>query len=497
MKLKLFSILCLTAITGLLIACTSVEAPSRSTQIDLASSPTLAPLADTEETVDEPNEVAAAIQAPDTHEDSPTPGQPGDVIYDEAPVETAEIAILESFPVQVNLTVSGSFPDGCTTIDQVTQRQQDNTFFVNIITTRPAEAMCTEAIVPFEETIALDVRGLKAGEYAVVVNEVVQNSFELTVDNAMPNEDEPVQGVLPPADDTVYEQIFIPATGAAVSVPAEWQQTDYEWSPTSDGTPAIGLTWVEVDLEWTPTAMLPPEATLIAREAVTMTWGQAIQFQVELKDADGQLTQVERHLIGPLNENVVYDLYGRGATYQALEEVEAAYDMLVESVTIGATPTFAGLPESCTPNIARAIYVDTEQRYCLQYPVYFPKPVEQNNIVNISGLPQSEGPDPVVASLFIQIDGQAEGRNVVQVVDEVVSQVNDLPITRQQSTLDGEEAVIVEGLPGRFGSRQLFAVHDDTIYHIILMPVDDAFPQVSEEIETLWGTVTSSFTFLP
>ncbi|MCB0208953.1 MAG: hypothetical protein KDJ52_06475 [Anaerolineae bacterium] len=497
MKLKLFSLFCLTAITGLLlIACTTVEAPSRSTQIDIAVSPTAAPLVDIQTAADEPNEVAAAIQAPDTPEPSTPMGQSEDVIYNEAQVQTAQVTLLESFPVQVNLIVSGQFSDGCTTIDEITQRRQDNTFFVNIITARPAEAMCTEAIVPFEETVALDVRGLKAGDYTVVVNEVEQDTFQLTVDNAMPNENQPAQGVLP-TDDTVYEQVFIPATGAAISAPIEWQRNDFEWSPNPEGMPAIGLTWVEVDLEWTPTTMLPPEATLIAREAVTMTWGQAIRFQVELKDADGQLTQVEQHLIGPLNENVVYDFYAKGATYQSLEAVSTAYHMLVESVTLGATPTFAGLPESCTPNIARALYVDTEQRYCLQYPVYFPKPVEQNNIVNISGLPQSEGPDSVVASLFIQIDGQAEGRNVVQVVDEVVSQVNDLPITRQQSTLDGEEAVIVEGLPGRFGSRQLFAVHDDTIYHMTLMPVDDALPQVREEIETLWQTAFTSFTFLP
>jgi inhibitor of cysteine peptidase len=42
--------------------------------------------------------------------------------------------------------------------------------------------MCAQVLVPFEETIALDVAGLPAGAYTVVVNEV-KTSFELAVDN--------------------------------------------------------------------------------------------------------------------------------------------------------------------------------------------------------------------------------------------------------------------------------------------------------------------------
>ena len=42
--------------------------------------------------------------------------------------------------------------------------------------------MCTQAIVPYEEKVPLDVYGLKAGEYDVNVN-TVTDSFELSIDN--------------------------------------------------------------------------------------------------------------------------------------------------------------------------------------------------------------------------------------------------------------------------------------------------------------------------
>jgi inhibitor of cysteine peptidase len=109
----------------------------------------------------------------------------GTIITGEAMVESVDIMILESFPVQVNLMVRGYLPDGCTFLDEIKQERDGNRFTVTVTTQRDAEAMCTQALVEFQETIALDVRGLAAGEYAVTVNGVA-NSFRLDVDNSLP-----------------------------------------------------------------------------------------------------------------------------------------------------------------------------------------------------------------------------------------------------------------------------------------------------------------------
>lgn len=111
----------------------------------------------------------------------PTVGA-GGVIEGEANVGSIDILILESFPVQVNVVATGTLPDGCTEIDQVLAERKGDTFDVTITTSRPAGAKCTLAIVPFEETIALDVAGLEAGTYTVDVNGV-SRTFTLDVDN--------------------------------------------------------------------------------------------------------------------------------------------------------------------------------------------------------------------------------------------------------------------------------------------------------------------------
>ena len=110
----------------------------------------------------------------------------GEYIYGTAVVENIDILTLESFPVQINVITKGYLPDGCTEIGDITKSKDGNTFVVNIETIRPADVMCTQAIVPYEEVIPLDVYGIKAGTYSVVVNDV-HGSFELATDNSLPD----------------------------------------------------------------------------------------------------------------------------------------------------------------------------------------------------------------------------------------------------------------------------------------------------------------------
>ena len=106
----------------------------------------------------------------------------GGTIHGEAMVDEIDILILESFPVQINVVARGNLPDGCTEIDEIIREHEDQTFNVTVTTARPADVMCTEALVPFEETFSLDVYGLPAGVYTVDVNGVT-GTFELAVDN--------------------------------------------------------------------------------------------------------------------------------------------------------------------------------------------------------------------------------------------------------------------------------------------------------------------------
>ena len=126
-----------------------------------------------------PNESASGAPVP------PNDDASGGKAY----VEEVELMVMESFPVQVRAVIRGQLSDGCTEIQEtrVIYDEASQTFRVQLDTYRDPELMCTQALVPFEETVDLDVRGLSAGTYTVEVQDQAE-SFELAVDNVLPEE---------------------------------------------------------------------------------------------------------------------------------------------------------------------------------------------------------------------------------------------------------------------------------------------------------------------
>jgi hypothetical protein len=108
----------------------------------------------------------------------PKPAKPAN----EAQVKSLLIRTLESFPVQVNVIVTGDLPDSCTTLDQFLQDRLGDTFILQILTKRITNQACSQVVQPFVQVIPLDLDDLKAGIYTVKINGVTE-TFELGLDN--------------------------------------------------------------------------------------------------------------------------------------------------------------------------------------------------------------------------------------------------------------------------------------------------------------------------
>lgn len=159
----------------LLSACGSIAAEPGAHEIppELAISPV--PV----EPTSEPVNIIEALPDSDDEKEDDMEVREGAYLY------SVELLILESFPVQIRAVLSGDLPDGCTGIKEIVAEQTDDwTFEIHIFTQRPADAMCTQALVPFEEQIALDVNGLPAGEYVVKAYDL-ETAFTLAVDNVL------------------------------------------------------------------------------------------------------------------------------------------------------------------------------------------------------------------------------------------------------------------------------------------------------------------------
>jgi hypothetical protein len=116
-------------------------------------------------------EVPAAPQEP-----APAPQAQGGAM-----VESVEVLILESLPVQIHVLVKGHLPDACAQIEGHQLEQEDNTININLNTTWPADQRCMAAPTPFEQTIPLAVDELTAGEYTVEVDGVSE-TFTLSAE---------------------------------------------------------------------------------------------------------------------------------------------------------------------------------------------------------------------------------------------------------------------------------------------------------------------------
>lgn len=97
-------------------------------------------------------------------------------------IDGVDVLLMESFPLQARAVVRGNLPDGCTRISGVTAERNGDTFVIAIAAERDADAMCTQALVPFEENVTLDILGLDAGSYTVQAGDA-SASFTLDVAN--------------------------------------------------------------------------------------------------------------------------------------------------------------------------------------------------------------------------------------------------------------------------------------------------------------------------
>jgi hypothetical protein len=100
---------------------------------------------------------------------TPTPVEEADMVQVPHVIESVDALLLESFPVQIQLHVTGYQPDGCEFPVQVEQQRDGNDVTVRIYRTVPVDVVCPLMIVGYDEMIRLE-GGFESGTYTIDVN---------------------------------------------------------------------------------------------------------------------------------------------------------------------------------------------------------------------------------------------------------------------------------------------------------------------------------------
>lgn len=91
---------------------------------------------------------------------------------------SAEIIMMESFPVQVYLQVSGMLPTPCNMPRaEVSGPDDDNKIYVEMWTLVEPDAVCIQVLQPYEVSIPLG--SYKSGSYTVYLNDKEVGEFSL------------------------------------------------------------------------------------------------------------------------------------------------------------------------------------------------------------------------------------------------------------------------------------------------------------------------------
>lgn len=154
-------------------------------------------------------------------------------------------------------------------------------------------------------------------------------------------------------------------------------------------------------------------------------------------------------------------------------------------------------------SVSEIVYEDPAGRFCLVQPaesgvftatepyptvtfVYPPAPAGQT--------------EPRTVYLALEDHGPVSGTLESAVDAELAAHAVELKGTlqREQATLSGAPAIIVDGLPGRLLSRGAYLVQGGRLYHVLVQPWQDAaMTDLQPKAEAMWKAMAETLTFAP
>jgi hypothetical protein len=133
--------------------------------------------------------------------------------------------------------------------------------------------------------------------------------------------------------------------------------------------------------------------------------------------------------------------------------------------------------------------------YCLQYPAEYDVVFSNSTDIMFFKVSVLNATDP-----NFNINAQpANGMTVEQAADKVVElyTVPGLETQRTEIYLDGEKAIVLDGLTGQDPNRQVVVVHNDILYTLYFVRISKDQPEVYAQAEELYNTVIQTFNFRP
>jgi hypothetical protein len=188
---------------------------------------------------------------------------------------------------------------------------------------------------------------------------------------------------------------------------------------------------------------------------------------------------------------------GEQPTEMAPEEPEDAEPAGADSDAAGGTSEessldpSAGVPEGCPmPTETEAVLVNDLDGFCLLRPVDYQveQPSPGLTTLTLGGPLDVENP-----RLHITVS-DAAGRTAAEIADQIEADfaVPGVTIARSTTTIEGNEAIVLDGVPGQDINRRVVFVSGERAFDLVYSPADPERPEVLAALESLYEQTTGS-----
>ena len=176
------------------------------------------------------------------------------------------------------------------------------------------------------------------------------------------------------------------------------------------------------------------------------------------------------------------------------------------AVIMSTNTPFPVIPtETPTPQVLESTPVqtsvnDTAQSFsseqlgiCFSYPQGYTH-LPDNDSVEIVA-PDITGSD--VKGLFWLEISDSYNRTAEKIADQEMTFAAGLNVDRWTVMLDGEQAVVLDGMPGQDLQRRVYVVYQQTLYVLAFMPTRSENKAAGDQMEALYAAVTNSWSWSP
>ena len=126
---------------------------------------------------------------------------------------------------------------------------------------------------------------------------------------------------------------------------------------------------------------------------------------------------------------------------------------------------------------------------CFSYPQGYTQLPDAGTVEIVA--PDLPGSD--LKALFWLERSDAYNRTAEVIADQDMTAAGLSSVGRSFVTIDGEPAVVLDGMPGQDLQRRVYVVHDGTLYVLAFMPTRSENKAAGDQLEALYAAVMNSW----